>query len=76
MHQCEAAQGGIVLDLYMARQCGIVGEHGMRAHTTVMGDMHIGHDPIVVANPGDSLILYSPAADTAILADDIAIANL
>ena len=60
----------------MPGQGGAVGENGIVAHHAVVGDMHIGHDPVVITDVGNALVLHRATTDGAVLADHIAIADL
>src|SRR5690606_19267195 len=46
------------------------------ADQAVVGDMAIGHDPVVVADPGNAAALHRAAVDGAELPDDVAVADL
>ncbi|GIK26067.1 MAG: hypothetical protein BroJett006_23130 [Betaproteobacteria bacterium] len=60
----------------VAGQLGIIGEDGVVADLAVMGQMHIGHDPVVRSKPGYSDVLRGTAVERAEFADGIAITNL
>src|SRR5690606_29093325 len=46
----HAAQYRPVADMNMTGKLHAVGENGVRAHLAVMRNMHVGHDPVVVAH--------------------------
>src|SRR3569623_1752617 len=76
MYLAEAAKDHVILDHHMAGQRGIVGEDGVVADQAIVSEVHVGHDPIVVADPGDAAALFGAAIEGAEFADDVAVAVL
>jgi hypothetical protein len=76
MDHGEAAEDGPIANLDMACQLGVVGEDGLVADLAIVRQMHIGHDPVVVAQASDAGILRRAAIEGAELADRVAVADL
>jgi hypothetical protein len=72
----HAAQDGPVADVRVAREGSIVGEHGLVADAAIMGDVRIGHEPVVVADARHAFVLHRTSMDRAELADRVAVADL
>ena len=53
VHHREAAQNHPVVDLDVPGELRVVGENRVVTHQTVVGQMHISHDPVVVTDAGD-----------------------
>ena len=53
----------------------IVCENRVVANDAIMGHMHVGHDPVVVAYAGHTCILRGAGAEAAELADRITVAD-
>lgn len=51
-YQRVAAQDNVVADGNVACEWGVVGEDGMVADHAVMGEVAVGHNPVVVADTG------------------------
>ena len=75
MHPRKATQNDPIPHMHMPRQSGIIGKNGVIADLAVVGNMHIGHHPVVIANPGDPFVLRCTGIKSAKLANSIAIAN-
>ncbi len=60
----------------MARQLRVVGKHGAAADLAIMRNMHIGHDPVVVAEAGDPDILRGAGVEAAEFTNRVAVADL
>lgn len=71
----KTAENGVIVDRDMARQRGIVGHDGVVADLTVVGDVDIGHDPIVVTQAGHATVLYRAGVESAVFADRVVVAN-
>ena len=54
----------------------VVGEDGVVADLAVVRDVHVGHDPVVVADARDARVLRGAAVEGAELADRVAVADL
>ena len=76
VHDGERAKHHEVVDGHVAGEGRAVGHHRARADLAVVRDVHVGHDPVVVADPGDSAPARRPAVEGAVLADDVAVADL
>ncbi len=72
----KPAKDDIILDDHMTGQGGIVGEHDMITDKTVTRNMHIGHDPVAVAQAGYTSAAGRTAIDGTELANGIAIPDL
>ena len=59
----------------LPRQSGMISKNGVIADLAVVGNMHIGHHPVVITNPGDPFVLRCTGIKSAKLANSIAIAN-
>ena len=76
MHAGETAENCPVIDHHMTGQRGIVGEGYLVADLAIVRDMHVGHDPVVVANRGHAAILHRAQVKGAKLANGVAVADL
>src|SRR5690606_22643361 len=72
----EAAQDRPVIDMDMACEGRAVRQDGVIADLAVMGDMHVRHDPVVIADSGGGTVLHGTATDTAELEDGVVVADL
>ena len=54
VHDGERAKHHEVVDGHVAGEGRAVGHHRVRADPAVVRDVHVGHDPVVVAEAGDS----------------------
>ena len=61
--------------MHMASQLRIIGKNRVVAHLAVMRQMHIGHDPVVVAHTGHADIAGRANIEGTKLADGVALAN-
>ena len=50
MNHGKAPQNDPVTHVHMPGQLSAVGKDGVVAHLAIMGQMHISHDPVVVAD--------------------------
>src|SRR6201991_1195642 len=64
-----------VADLRMPGERRVVGEHDMVAHLAVVRDMHVGQEPVVVADTRDTAAVTGATVDRDELTDEIAIAD-
>src|SRR5690606_32807453 len=71
----EAAEDHLVADLDMPGQGRVVGEDAAVAHLAVVGDVHVGQQPVVVADAGDAATVAGAAVDGGEFADDVAVAD-
>src|SRR5437588_4088721 len=72
--QCSNASP--VFDGYVSPERGRVRHDDVTANLAIVGDVGIGHDQVVVANPGASPALYRAAVDGDKLADLVMVADL
>ena len=75
MHDGKAAQYRVIAHLYVSGQLRVIGEDGVVAHLTIVRQMHICHDPIVIPHAGDTDILRGTQIKSAKLADYIVVTN-
>ena len=75
MHGRKAAQYGVIFDMDMTCQLRIVGKNRVVTYLAIMRKMHIGHHPVVVAEPGNAGILHGAKIECAEFPNSIAIAN-
>ena len=61
--------------MHVTSQLGAVGKDGVIAHMTVMCQMHVGHDPVVIAQLGHARIAGRANVKSAKLTDGVAVAN-
>jgi hypothetical protein len=71
----KAPQNGVIANVNMARQLCIVCKNSIVANLAVMGDMDVGHDPVVIADPRRPGILRSSPVQGAKFPYDIPVAN-
>src|SRR3989344_1271599 len=76
MRHGEAAQDGVVAARDVARKTRTVGENGVVADLTVVRQMAIRHDEVVVAQARDTAARHRTAVEGAVLANDIAITDV
>ena len=65
-----------VADVHVAGELACVGEDGVVADLAVVREVHVGHDPVVVADARDAGVLRRAAVDGDVLADGVAVADL
>lgn len=71
----KATANNIVVDTHMAGQCGVIGKNNVIAHHAIVRDVHVGHDPVVVADAGNATFLGGTPINGAEFAKGIAVAN-
>src|SRR5882762_1754317 len=76
MRSGKPAEHGIVSDLDVTGKRRDIGKDRVVADPAIMRDMHIGHDPVVVADARNARVLHGAAAESAIFADGVAVADL
>ena len=64
----KAAEDHPVADLHVSAQRGTVGEHGLAADLTIVADMRIRHEEVVVADTRDTFVVRRAAVYRAALA--------
>src|SRR5690625_451803 len=57
-------------------QLHAIGNNGMTAYLTIMGDVHVGHNPVVATNPSHAHILHGAGIDRHIFSYCIIITDL
>src|SRR5205809_927730 len=72
----KPAEHGVVADLDVTGKSRHIGEDRVVADLAVVRDMHVGHDPVVAADARDARVLRGAAAERAVLADGVAVADL
>ncbi len=65
----------MISNAHMACQRRVVGHGDVVANLTIVGDVNISHDPVLVSNAGHTTAELRAAIDRAVLPDRIAIAN-
>jgi len=75
VHTGKPSENNIILYLDMTSERGIVGENSVTADAAIMGDMDIGHDPVVISNPGDATTCCRTTVDGTELPDSIAVTD-
>ena len=60
----------------MAGQLHRVGQDEVAAQPAIVRDVHVGHDPVVVAQARDAGVLHGAGVDGDVLADGVAVADL
>ena len=75
VHARLPANNGPVVHMHVPRQPDVAGQYGVTAQLHVVGDVHRGHDPVVIAQSRASAVLYGSRVDRAELADRVAVAN-
>ena len=75
MNHREAAQNNPIAYVHMPRQLRTVGKNSVVAHPAIVRQMDIGHDPVVVAQLGDTCVARRANVERTKLADGIALAN-
>ena len=74
--QGETAEDDPVVDGHVAGQRRGVGENRVVADHAIMGDVHVGHQPVVVADAGHPAAFLGAAIEGDEFADHVAVANL
>ena len=75
VHHSKAAQNNPIAHMHMAGQLGVVGKNSVVANLTVMRQMNIGHDPVVISYRGDTLVASGSNVEGTKLSNDIAVPN-
>jgi hypothetical protein len=65
VHQREAAEDHEIIDTDMAGQRGRIREDAVVADDAVVRQMHVRHDPIAVADAGDTATVPLQCRDSA-----------
>ena len=75
MHHGEGAEGDAVADLDVAGEGGSVRHDIVGTDPAVVGEVHVGHDPVPISHPGRAARPGSPV-EGAELTNDVAVADL
>jgi hypothetical protein len=75
MHHGETAENGEVSYLHMPSQLYAIGEYRIVSHLAIMRHVYIGHDPVVVTDLGNTMVLNSSAIERAKLPYRISVAD-
>ena len=73
MHHREAPQNHPVTHVHVTGQLRVVGEDGVAANLTIVGQMHVSHDPVVVADTRHARIRGRSYVERAEFADRVAV---
>ena len=72
----ETAEDRPVTDGHVPGQAGVVAHDDVIAEVAIVGDVHVGHDPVVIADARAAATFASPSIKSAILANDVPRADL
>ena len=75
VHAAEGPHGGVVLDDHVPGQRGGVAEDEVVAQDTVVGDVHVGHQQVVVPDLSERPAARGAAVDGDELADAVVVAD-
>ncbi len=75
MHESESAEDRVVPDAHMAGERSVICHDDVVPDLAIVGDVDVGHDPIVAAHSGDSATVLGAAIETAIFPYGVAITN-
>src|SRR5207248_521322 len=75
MHGAERADRGIVSDLYVAGQCGVVRENRVRTDMAIVRDVRVGHEEVFVANRRLPATTGGAAVDGDEFAEEVVVAD-
>src|SRR2546430_9785358 len=76
VHERRGAEDRPVADGDMAGELAGVGEHRVAADLAVVREVHVGHDPVVIAHARTAAIQRGAAVDGDALAEGVAVADL
>jgi hypothetical protein len=75
MRSGEPSQDDPIADMNVTGKSRIIGEDGVAADVAIVRYMHIGHDPVVIADRRLTIALHRATTDRAKFANCIAIPN-
>ena len=75
MYHGKTAQNNPVVYMHMTRQLRTVGKNRVVTHLAIVRQMDIGHDPVVVAQLGDTCVARRANVERTKFADGVALAN-
>ena len=76
MHARHATHNGPVMNVHMARNLRIARKNRVVANLAIVCNMHIRHDPVVVAQLSNAIVLRCTSMNGGELPNGIAIADL
>ncbi len=76
MHPGKSAQDCVILYYNVPRELGVVGENGVIADLAIVRQMHVGHNPVMVAQPRNTDILRVPRLKVQNSTDNIVVSDL
>ena len=71
----EATQNRPIAHMHMASQLGVIGKNGVVTHHAIVRQVHIGHQPVVVADAGHASVPGGTDVEGAELAHGVAVAD-
>ncbi len=75
MHRTEGAHRSPVFDNHVSGKGGGIGENGVAADLTIVGDVRISHEQIAVADARDAAALHRAAIDGDVFVKDVGVAD-
>src|SRR5690554_5894278 len=75
MDSGQASNNGMVFNNNMSGQIGSIGHNNMTPQLTVLTNMTVGHNQIIISNPGFTPTLFTTPVDGNILPDNIIISD-
>ncbi len=75
VHARHAAQDCPIAHFHVAGDLRVAGEHRVVADAAIVRDVHVGHDPVVIADGRDADILRGAGMDRGEFADGVAVAD-
>ena len=75
VHPGIAAKYGLVVNVHEPGELSVVGEGCTVSNLTIMRDVYVGHDPVVVTQPRNSRIQCRTEIERAKLAYGVAVAD-
>jgi hypothetical protein len=76
VHQGKAAQNGMVPDGNVAGERCVVGHDDIVPDLAIVGNVYVGHNPVVAADPGDTTAVLRTAIEGAIFSYRVAVTYL
>ena len=75
VNERKAAQNRVIVNINVASKRAIVGHDSVIANGAIMRDMHVSHNPVIVADFGHAFILNGATIKGAEFANGIIVAN-
>ena len=76
VHADEAAEDHLVADFHVPGERGVVREHALVADDAIVRHVHVGQQPVAVADAGDAAAGAGAAADGREFAHDVVVADV